>query len=430
MDILSWNYITEKWNHAGFQRYFKNTGWMFASRVLSMIISFITTTFIARRLGPGNFGQLSYAVSFVSIFSVISSLGIDNVLYRDLIKNPDKKREFLGSALIIKLVAGLFAVILVIISALLWVENDVSRILIVILSGTFLFNAFQIISYEFQARVQSKYPSIISLSVALILNVLKIVVIMSGKGVIYLAFLLLLESVLYAIFYLFAYKRNYDGKITDWEFNKNISVVLLKDSWPIIFTSAFALIYARIDQVLIKHLMDAENVGIYSSAVAIAEAWYFLPNIIMPSLFPAIVNAKQTSEEIYYSRIKRLAIFLLILSIGVAVFTTLLAPTIINVIYGPAFMNASLILKIYVWSSIGTFLGSLAINYLIAENRKKILAFITFVPMITNVILNLILIPKYGIVGSAYATLISYSLGPLSLLLFKEPRKIFTNKLK
>ena len=169
-------------------------------------------------------------------------------------------------------------------------------------------------------------------------------------------------------------------------------------------------------------MMEAKYVGIYSSAVAIAEAWYFLPNIIMPALFPAIINAKKTSEQIYHDRIRKLAIFLLILSVGIAVFTTIFAPLIIKIIYGEAFIGGVIILKIYVWSNVGTFLGMLMGSYLIAENKKIILTLVAFVPMVINVILNLLLIPKYGIVGSAYATLIAYSSGPFCLLFFKDIR--------
>ncbi len=425
MYIFSWNYIKEKWAHVGFQKYFQNAGWAFTSRILCMLVSFITTVFIARRLGPGNFGQLSYAVSFVGLFSILATFGIDNILYRELINNPERKREFLGSAFVIKIIAGFVTTVLVIISSFIWAQDDVSKILILILSGTFIFNAFQIINYEFQARIKSKYPSIIAFVITVILNTLKIIIIVNGKGVIYLAFVLLLESILYAIFYWIAYEKKIEKNIFNWKFDKNIAITLLKDSWPLIFTSAFALIYSRIDQVLIKYMTDAKSVGIYSSAVTIAEVWYFIPTIIVLSLFPAIINAKKTSEEMYRSRIKKLSLLLLGLSIVVAIVTNIFAPIIIKIIYGNAFMGSVIILKIYVWAGVGTFVGMLVTNYLIAENKKGILALVNFIPMIINVILNLMLIPKYGIIGSAYATLISYILGPISVLLFKEPRKIF-----
>ncbi len=423
MQEISINRIKEIWNHAGFQKYFRNTGWMFASRILCMIMAFITTALVARKLGPENFGQLSYAISFVSIFSVLASLGIDNILYRDLLKNPEKKKEYLGSALTIKLFAGFFTAILVSLSALFFAEDDVSKILILILSGTFVFNAFQIISFEFQARVKSKYPSIIAFLVTLILNTLKILVILSGKGVIYLALILLLESILYAVFYFYFYEKKTEEKIFEWKFDKNITVNILKDSWPLIFTSAFVLIYARIDQIFIKHMLGADYVGVYSAAVTIAEVWYFIPTIIITSVFPAIINAKKTSEKIYHSRLKRLGILLIILAVSIALLITILAPFIMKIIYGSAFISGSIILQIYIWACVGTFLVYLAHNYLITENKKNELIYLTLIPMFINIYLNILWIPKYGIAGSAYATLISYSVGPITLFLFKKTRE-------
>lgn len=431
MQRFSFKYIKEKWSHAGFQRYFQNTGWMFAARIVCMAISLLATIFIARKLGPTNFGQLNYAVSFIGLFAFISSLGIDNFLYRDLIRYPERKKEILGTALGLKLISGVISALLAIGLAILFTKDDVSKILIFILSVTFLFNPFQIINFEFQARVKSKYPSIVSVLVTLILNILKIIVIMFNKGVIYLSLILVLESILYALFYWFAYEKKIEGSIFEWKFDKEIAIDLLKNSWPLIFTSAFALVYARIDQVLIKNMIDAASVGIYSAGVTIAEVWYFIPGIIIGSLFPAIINAKKTSEDIYYARLKKLSVLLTITAVAVSLIVTVLAPFIIHTIYGSSFIGSIIILQIYVWASVGTFLSILVDNYLVTENYRKMIIFKSFIPMVVNVLLNLLWIPRYGIVGSAYATLISYSLGPISLLFFKETRtkifKMYTN---
>ncbi len=423
MYIFSWSYIRNKWANAGFQRYFRNTGWMFAAQIFSMGVSFISTIIIARRLGPLNFGQLSYANSFISIFSILATLGIDYILYRDLIKNPEKRREYLGSAFIIKLVGGGITASIAVISSYFYSQDDVSRFLILILSGTFFFNAFQIINYEFQARVKSKYPSIISFIINFVINALEVIVILNGKGVIYLAFVALFGTVSYAILYVLFYERKLNEKILDWKFDKQITIELLKDSWPLIFTGTFSLIYARIDQVLIKNMLGASEVGIYSVAVTLAEVWGFIPSIIVLSLFPAVINAKKTSLESYHSRLRKLSFLLLTLAVIIASIVTTVAPFIIRLIYGPAFSDSIIILQIYVWACIGTFLTALASNYLITENYKKVIVFMTVIPMTVNIILNLLWIPKYGIAGSAYATLISYSLNPLILLFFKNTRK-------
>ncbi len=422
MSYFSKIYIKDKWAESSFQKYFKNMSWMFGTRIISMGISFLAIIYIARVLGPTNFGQLSYALSFVALFGFIASLGIDSILYRDLIKYPEKRLQFLGTAFSIKFYAGVFAAIIIITFALFFVEDDVSKILIFILSGTFILNAFQIIIFDFQSRADSKYPSIVTLVVTLILNILKIAVIANGHGVIYLALILLLESLLYAVLYVFIYEKKTHDTITLWRFDRQYALSLLKDSSPLIILSTFSIIYTRIDQVFIKHMIDATAVGLYDSAVRVSEVWYFIPLVIVTALYPAIINAKKTSEELYNKRLGKLALLLFFLAVIISIPVSLFAPFITHLLYGNAFIDGAAVLNIYVWSTIGTFLGVLVFQYLITENYRKILSFIAFVPMICNVILNILWIPIYGIQGAAYATLISYSLIPLSLLLFKKTR--------
>ncbi len=422
MIYLSRSWWKNKWVEVGFQKYFQNALWMFLSRICALAISFLTTIYIARILGPTNYGYLSYAVSFTGLFAFMASLGIDGILYRDLIKYPERKNKLLGTAFIARFVAGLFTAMIVLSSMLFVSENDVSRVLIFILSGTFIFNSFQIILFEFQSRADSKYPSIIALFITIFLNLLKVASIAAGKGVIYLALILLLESLLYALSYIYIYVKKAKQSVIAWQFDKSYLYALLKDSFPLAAISAFSLIYARIDQVLIKHMIDTASVGIYDAAVKVAELWSFIPGILVAALYPAIVNAKKTAEELYNKRLGKLALFLFVFAVAVASFTALLAPYIIDVLYGNAFIGGISALKIYVWSTAGTFLGILIIQYLITENLRKILAFVGFLPMLINVLLNIIWIPAYGIIGAAYATLLSYSMIPLSLLLFKPAR--------
>ena len=415
-------YIGGKWRESGFKRYLKSASWSMSSRLFSMVISFVATTYIARSLGPTNFGQLSYALSFVSIFSFIASLGIDGILYRELIKTPEKRNQLLGSALFIKLCAGSIAGITCIISALFFTTDDVSMILIFILTGTFIFNSFQIINHEFQARLDAKYPAIINVSVVIILNILKIFSIITGKGVIYLSLILLLESILYALFYFLAYEIKLKEKVSAWKIKTETVISLLKDSWPLIFSTAFILIYSRIDQIFIKHIIDAKAVGVYDSAVRIAEVWYIIPNVLVTALFPAIISAKKISEDTYNNRLGKFVLLLLALSLIISIPISIFAPLIIKILYGSDFLSGVIVLQIYIWASMGVFLGTLVTNYLIAENYKKILFFTSLLPMLVNVLLNITWIPEYGITGAAYATLISYMLLPLSILFFRQTR--------
>jgi O-antigen/teichoic acid export membrane protein len=403
--------------------------WMFFAKLGSMVISFIATAYIARKLGPINYGELSYAISFTGLFGFIASLGIDQILYRDLIKFPEKKNEYMGTALLLRLLAGLITIIICMVSAFIFSPRDVSLILIFIVSLTFVFSSFQLLNYEFQAAVKSKYPSLVSLFVVLILNILKIITIILGNGIIYLAAIILLEPILYGVGFVYFRIKEF-GTIKHWRYNKEIAVSILKDSFPLIFASAFFAVYARIDQVMIKNMMDARSVGLYSSAVSISEVWYFIPNMIVITMFPAIINAQKTSNELYYKRTKKLFIGLIFVTVIIALTTSVLSKYFIYIIYGSGFIGALTILQIYVWSNIGAVLNMLSQQLLIAENLTKMITVTAFLGMADNIILNIYLIPIYGMTGAAFASLISYLIPFFSLIFFKQARKIIINTVK
>ena len=416
-------YIKEKFLNAAVQRHSKNLSWMFFAKIGGMVITFIATAFIARNLGPANYGQLSYAISFVSLFSFIASLGIDQILHRELIKYPEQRNELLGSAIGLRAVASVVAIITVIIFALFISSNDVSLLLIFIISMSPLLGSFQLLGYEFQAETKSKYPSLLSLGVVTTLNLLKIATIAMHKGVIYLALIVLLEPVLYSLGYLYLTKKIY-GDVQLLRFKKTVALTILKDSFPLIFASAFYVIYARIDQVMIKNMIDSHAVGLYDAAVRISELSYFIPSIILVALFPAIINARNISLDLYYKRLKKLLILLVVIAASIAIATTLLSKQLILIIFGGAFIGALPALYICVWSTIGASLNLLAQQILIAENLTKNISISTFLGMVINIVLNVLLIPRYGIAGAALATLISYMIPFLSLLLFKKTRII------
>lgn len=393
-------------NHIGFKKYARNTGWVLVGKFSTMAISFIATLYIARNLGPTNFGELSYAISFTGLFSFIASIGIDAVLYRELIKHPELRPKLMGTAIFIKLCSSLFAVTIVTLSALLFSPKDVSFILVCVLSASFIFNAFNSITTEFGAIVQNKGISLASIVITLILNIAKILTMFWGGGVIYLTLILLAESIMYAGAFLFLHTRTF-GSLSELSFDKVIAKGLIYDAWPFILSSACAVVYARIDQVMLKNIIDATAVGLYDSAVRLTELWYFIPTIIAGSLFPAIVLSKSHSASMYKRRTVALFGLVSLIAIVATLLIYLLAPQIITTIYGQSFTGAIPILQIYVWTILPTFIIIIANQILLAENARVLLFTSALLGMISNVVSNLILIPKYQASGAAFATVLS-----------------------
>jgi O-antigen/teichoic acid export membrane protein len=409
----------DTWAHEGFQKYFRNTGWMFFGKIIYLISSFFSILIIARALGPENYGQLSYAMSFVALFGFIISFGTGNILYRELVQTPEHKNILLGTTLRITMISALIAQLFTLLTALIFSDSDVSFWLICILSFGFYLNSYFVITIEFESVVKSKYPSLIVNISHLFISIIKIIFVLSGKGIIYLAVITILEAFLIFSCLIYLRYRTY-GSIRDWRYSSQVAKFLLKNSWPLIFVTAFSIVYARIDQVMIKNMINAEAVGLYDSAVRLAELWYFIPTTIVLSVFPAIVNSNKTSGEQFKKRIYQISILLLIFSISVATLVSFFAPFIISTIFGSQFISAVPVLQIYIWSLIASSISILLHQVLIIKGETKTIATLTGIGMVSNIILNTILIPLYGINGAAWATLISYSAPIIFVIIFKK----------
>ncbi|AFH50591.1 Membrane protein [Ignavibacterium album JCM 16511] len=424
---MSDNNINTKINFGSetFKRYFANTSWMFAEKIFKTLVAFFVGIYVARYLGPGQFGLLNYAISFAGLFTSFANLGMDSIVVRELVKNPERRDEILGTVFRLRLIGSVVTIILVSITAFIINEPSFNLILIVIISAATIFQSLGVIEQFFQSRVEAKFNVVAQSGSFFIASIIKVLLVVFNQPLIYFAIVQTLESVLLAIGYYTVYKKN-SLSFSHWKFNKKTATELFKDSWPLVLSGVVIAIYMKIDQVMIKNFMSATDVGYYAVAVKLCEAWYFVPMAISTSVFPAIVNAKQVSEKLYLSRLQKLYDFLAAISIAIAIPVTLLSDFIINLLFGPEYKPAAPVLTIYIWAGVATFLGVASSQYLISENLTKLSFYRTLLGMIVNVVMNWFLIPIYGINGAAFATLVSYSLATFSVGL---TRKTF-NQLK
>lgn len=189
------------------------------------------------------------------------------------------------------------------------------------------------------------------------------------------------------------------------------------------------MIYMKIDQIMLGQMIGDEAVGIYSAAVRISEVWYFVPMAIVSSVFPAILGAKERDEVLYYKRLQRLFDLLVWISVCVALPMTFLSTTIITLIFGVAYASAGPILAVHIWAGIFVFLGVASGQWFLAENRQGLSLQRSVLGMIVNIILNTALIPQFGALGAAWATVVSYAIAAMfSDILQVETQRIFVMK--
>jgi len=394
-------------SHKGFQRYAVNTIWLFSERFLRIISGLFVGIWVARYLGPEQFGALSYIISFVSLFAAFSSLGLDVILVRELVKEESRLNALLGTAFYLK-VAGAITTIFLIYVASYFTSNDYdTNVMIMIVATATIFSSFNVIDLYFQSKVKSKYSvyaNIIALSLSSIIKVLLILINASLDAFIWV---FLFDSVFLAMGYLYFYSHN-NLLIKKWKFESKVALELLKDSWPLIFSGVAIAVYMRIDQVMIKEMMDLNAVGQYAAAVRISEAWYFIPMMLGASLSPAILNAKNNNKRLYYSRLQSFYTLMVWMAVLIAIPIAFFSEEIINTLYGVDFSGAIQVLVIHIWAGIFLSLGVACGKWYLAENYTKGALYKALLGMTVNIAGNYFLIPIYGMSGAAFSTLVAH----------------------
>jgi O-antigen/teichoic acid export membrane protein len=416
--------------HQGFRRYFANTSWMFAEQLLRMVAGLLVGIWVARYLGPEQFGVFSYAIAFASLFSSIAKLGLDGIVVRDLVREPDQRDIYLGTAFWLKLF-GAFMMLGTVTLATQFTSSDrLTNLYILIISSGAIFQSFEVVDFYFQSKVLSKFVSICKITQLLLSSILKLYFIFTGADLFWFVLVTLVDQLTLALSLYLAYRYQKLGSFYHC-LDMTTAKQLLKDSWPLIFSGLVVMIYMRIDQVMIKEMLGEKEVGVYSAAVRLSEVWYFVPMIITSSLFPAIVSAKKVSEKLYYARLQRLYTTLVWMAVVVAVPTTFLSDWLVTLLYGEAYREAGRVLMINIWAGVFVSLGVASSSWLTSENLQQLALYRTLSGAITNIILNFLLIPIYGIAGAAVATLISYMAAALIFDVFhKKTRRLFVMKIE
>jgi PST family polysaccharide transporter len=407
----------------GGKKIFQNILWLYGDKIFRLGGGLLIGIMIARYLGPANYGLYNFAFSFVWIFENVVTLGMNEVLMREIVFYPDKKKELLGSAFGLRLLGGTVSFILIT-AGIFWLrpDNEVRIIVLIMAIGMVIKNA-GVIKFYFEANVKSKY-SVIAENISYVLfSVIKLILILVHYPLIAFVWAYTAEAIISSIFYIFFY-RKLGTTILDWKFNGSLAKKLIRDSWLLIFTGLFIMIYVRGDQVLIAQMAGDSSAGIYSAAVRISELWLFIPATIVVSFFPSIAASKEISRNQYFIKLQQLFDIITVISVVVTLPVSILSPLIISILYGHAYQQAATVLSIHIWSATFLILMVASARYLIIENLQKYLFIRSLFGAVLNVVLNLIFIPLFGPAGAATATLLSYGLATFSTYYFPKTRQI------
>ncbi|WP_034256620.1 flippase [Arenibacter latericius] len=411
--------------NAGFKKYLKNTSWLFGGNLVNIFASLFVGVWVARYLGPENLGILSYAQSFTALFLAFSTLGLTRILARDLVKDPNDKYVLLGTSFILQTIGSIILMALLLTTLFLTSDDKFLNKIIIILGSVTFVQSFSVIDVYFQSIVKSKSMVLVGVISLIISSLLKVILILLEAPLIHFVYVTAIDSITLAIGQIYFYKKNKES-ILKWSFSLSKAKQLLRDSWPLILSTIIVSIYMKIDQVMLKEMINNQAVGQYAAAARLSESWYFIPSIISSSLFPAIVNAKKINEDLYYDRIQNLYDLMVWLSVAIALPMTFLSNWIVNLLYGSEYYQAGTVLSIHIWAGVFVFLGVSRGGWIINENLQRFSSLYLGIGMIANVVLNYILIPINGVIGAAIATLASQSISVLFAPFFFKQTRICT----
>lgn len=403
---------------------------MFLEQIARMIAALFVGAWVARYLGPDQFGVFSYAVAFTAIFGTISKLGLDSNVIHRLVLTPEKTDVLLGTAFWLKIPASIITILLIGATLPFTSSDQQTKTFIVIISVGMVFQTFEVVDFFFQSVALSKFSSLCKLVQLLISISLKVYLLVNRGTLLGFVIVTLIDQITLAGTYLFIYRHANPHSFFS-HFDKQVARQFIKDSWPLMFGGLVVAIYMRIDQIMINDLLGGRDTGLYSAAVKICEVWYFIPVVLNAALFPAIVNSKKLDLQIYHIRLRRFLGLLVWGSILCAMFTSFFGSDLILLLFGPSYLEALPTLKIHTWAGIFVSLGVGSSGWFINEGLQKIAFYRTAVGAVLNIALNFVLIPNWGIQGAAMATLIAQATVNVFCDLFSsKTRGLFFIKIK
>mgnify|MGYP001010069605 FL=1 len=383
--------------------------WLLSQHGFRFVVSFFVTVFLARYLGPENYGLFSLSIAYILIFAIFSDLGISNILVRDLVID-EKKEALLSTAFILRILGGIISIIFLVSFLNIFPQSSIITKSLLILSPILIFKSFNSFSDFFQSINKNKYLSIATIVSILVGGTLTYVLIILEKSYFDFVFVYLLEfvilSLLLLIFYISVKNR------LRLKFDKIIAKKILNESWPLIIAGASSIISTRIDQIFIGNMLSESVLGNYSVAAKISEVWLILPMIYGRVVYPTLVEKRRINFKNYKKIIYSTIILFFIFGLFGASLITYLSKDIISILFGDQYNLASLYLSFYIWSTLPYFTLFVLSQIFYIEKITRYVIIVSISSIILNILLNYFLINLYGalgaIIGTLIATIVSY----------------------
>lgn len=396
---------------------------------VKLLLSFVLGLLIANIYGPNLYGVFCYVLSLVGIFTTLSSLGMKNILIRNIVNYNSSNLKILGSGFLIHLISSIiFFLILLVSNNCFYIIDNNYKTFINILATIILFKSFEIFYYWYEAKMNVRKIVSYKIMILLLFNIMKMYILFAELGLFFIFALFTIESITISLLYYLVWRI--DNLKTNLKFNYGLIKKILYDSCPLFFAVVSVSLYTKMDQIMIANLLNEKSVGIYAASSRLVDAIVSVIGVFTIAFFPKILLHRKFSLFNYYIYLSKLFKIFTIISMFLALLIFLTSHFLINLLYGSEYAESIIVLKIVSFTIIFISMGVISSKWIVAENKQYLSFQRTIVGLFINLILNYVLIKKMGVIGAAYATLFTQCITAFLIdYLQKETRLMFQLKI-
>lgn len=396
-----------------------NAAWIIGCKIIQALLGLLITMLSARYLGPSKYGIINYAASIVAFFVPIMQLGLNSTLVREILDYPDREGETLGTALIMNFASSIACIIGTVIFTLFVNAGETETIIFCTLySSLLIFQALEMIQYWYQAKLLSKYTSIVMLVSYGVVSIYKIFLLITKSHIFMFAISQAMDFCIIAISLIVIYFKVGTQKLS---FSLKRACEMFSRSKHYILSGMMVTVFAETDKIMLKIMLDEAAVGYYSSAANCTAMTTFFFVAIIDSFRPSILEGKNENELIFENRLKLLYSLIIFLALLQSIFITIFAEPIVSILYGSQYTQTVGVLRILVWYTTFSYIGSVKDIWILANDKQSWLWLINLSGAISNITLNSILIPILGIDGAAIASLVTQFLTNVVVVCILKP---------
>ncbi len=382
-----------------------NAAWIIICKGIQAVLGLAITMLTARLYGPENYGAISYAASLTLFVTPIAQLGFTSTLVGELVAHPSDEGEILGSAIVSSLISGALCVLGIWTFTRLTLPDEPTTILVCALySLSLLAQSVELIQYWFQAKLLSKYVAVLTLMAYALVSVYQLIVLLTGKNMALYALSKGIEYAMIAVGLLVVFRRLNGGRLRA---SLRRCRSLLRQGGFYMLSGLMVVLLGQTDRIMIVNMLGEREMGLYSAAVVCANLAEFVFLAIIDSFRPVILEARQRKAEECETQMARLYAIVIYLALLQSIFIAIMAKPIIAIMYGFAYNESVKILRLLVWYTAFSYIGSARTIWIYAEGRQRLLCLMNFLGALVNICLNWILIPIWGVSGAAFASLVT-----------------------